>query len=158
MEQDEPQDQDIASELTKPVGFSIWMVAATFACVVLASVVVIAATLYWQVLKEHGGWQLAIFVGSVLVLGPVVFSAARKLEAREMARRQARGESPTPTRPPTSSLVVGVLLFGGGGVFLLWSVWQGYGSDKLDALGAAILSLGIGIACARLAWSRIRRR
>src|SRR5690606_8972517 len=113
-------------------------------------------SLLWPELEEHWGWkwQLALFAGSVLVLGPLVFSAARKLEAREMARRQARGEPPTQTRTPTSSLVLGAVFFGGGGVFLFWGVLRGYGSDKWEAVGAAATSLAIGITCARLAWSR----
>lgn len=156
MNEDEPQD--IATGLSRPVGFSIWMVAATFLCAILACAVAIVLTLHCPVLKEHGGWQLAVFAAVALVSGVVVFPAARKLEAREAARLQAQGKAPESAGAPTSSLVLGVLLFGGTGVFVLWPLLQGRMPDDPSALGAGIVSLVIGLACARMAWARMRGR
>ena len=155
MDQDEPQGSE--SELFKPVGFSIWMVAATFLCVIVASAVGIASTLHWPVLKEHGGWQLAIFVASALLSGVAVFPAARKLEAREAARLRARAKKPV-SGVATSSLVFGILLFGCMGVLLVWFFLAGKANTGIKSLGFAIVALGIASACAHKLWRRIRRR
>jgi len=156
VDQDEPQG--IESDLSKPLGFGIWTVAATFLCVIAASAIGIALTLHWPVLKDHGGWQLAIFAVSALALGVVVFPAARKLDAREAARRQARSRTSTPTGVPTSSLVLGLLLFGGVGVLLVWVLVAGKAEANMKSAGFALFALTVASACARMLWRRIRRR
>lgn len=155
MDQDEPQG--IASELSKPVGFGTWALAATFLCVIVASAVVTASTLYWPLLKEHGGWQLAIFAASVLALGLFAFPAARRLDARE-ARRQARSKASGSGGVPTSSLVLGLLLFGGMGVFLVWSLVAGSAKASIKSVGFACFALAVASACARMLWRRLRGR
>lgn len=155
---DQNEQQGIASELTKPLGFSIAMVAATFLCAIVAAAILIVSTLRWPVLGEHGGWQLAIFAGSALVLGVIAFPATRRLEARAAARRQARGKPPRSTGVPTSSLILGMLLFGGMGVALLWLFVAGNTNAGLEILGFAVFSLAVASACARLLWQRFRQR
>ncbi|GAA3912457.1 hypothetical protein GCM10022229_01370 [Luteimonas lutimaris] len=156
MDQDEPKG--LAAELTRPVGFGISMVAATFLCAILAAAILIVSTLHWPVLREHGDWQLAIFAGSALLLGVIVFPAARRLDARAAARRRARGTPPKPTGVPTSSLVLGMLLFGAMGAGLLWVFVAGRSNNGLDGLGLAVFSLTIASVCAGLLWRRFRRR
>ncbi|MFC3716238.1 hypothetical protein ACFONC_08745 [Luteimonas soli] len=155
MRHDQP-GQPLA-DLYKPVPYRTSPFAIILLCAVAAGAVVIFSNLRWPALKDAGWWQLAIFAGSALVLAAIAFPVVRRFEARALARREARGEPPRMARTGLGAWLFATLLFGGGGVFVMWSVLT---SDDIDVekLGVALASLGIGIACARPIWTRIRRR
>lgn len=150
------QLRQILADLYKPVPYRTSPFAIILLCAVAAGAIVIFSILRWPALKDAGWWQLAIFAGSALVLAAIAFSLVHRFEARALARREARGQSPRMAGTGLGVWLFATLLFGGGGVFLLWSMLAGDDIER-DRLGAALASLVIGSACARGAWARIRR-
>lgn len=151
------QLRQILADLYKPVPYRTSPFAIVLLCAVAASAIVIFSILRWPALKDAGWWQLAIFAGSALVLAAIAFPIVRYFEARALARREARGQSPRMASTGLGVWLFATLLFGGGGGFVLWSMLAG-GDIERGRLDAALASLAIGAACAWGAWARIRRR
>jgi len=151
------QLRQVLADLYKSVPYRTSPFAIILLCAVSAGAIVIFSFLQWPALKDAGWWQLAIFAGSALVLAAIAFSVVRRFEAGAQARREARGEPPRMASTGLGVWLFAMLLFGGSGAFLMWSVRTSDGID-FEKLGLALTSLGICVACAWPIWVRIHRR
>ena len=145
------------ADLYKPVPYRTSSFAIILLCAVAGGAAVIFSMLWWPALKDAGWWQFAIFAGSTLALAAIVFPVVRRFEAGARARREASGEPPRMAATGLGAWLLATLLFGGAGILQIWPSLISGAIDR-EKLGSGLISLAIGIACARPAWARIRGR
>lgn len=147
------------SELPKSAAYRTSPLVIIVLCAIAAAAINILAIMRWPALKDAAALlQFAIFAGSALALCGVAFFVIRRVEARAAERRKARGEPPKVATTALGTWIFATLLFGGSGVFVLWASLTGGDPIEGRALGAGLVGLTIGLACARMVWARIRQR
>lgn len=129
--------------------FAIFLVSA-LACTVPLT----WATPRYPLLKESGIWQFGLWVALTLVAWGLLTLVIRRVEAGMARRRAERGLPPRVATESRVVVVFGVLLFGGGGLFMAWSAVRR--SDP-GLLGQGALSCALAYAIGR-SWPSKRRR